>query len=399
MVAWLIGPFLVSLVFTRVGLRLPGSVLTANAWVLTSSPLGLLFKIGGGVTPSSGLAGCGRLDERSASRGRRLAGGLGDRPASLGLSAQCQRRQQEPGRRLTRPGLALAAQTTGRRRPHPLERDEHVPRGLARATSIAAGDLSGIYGILAYVTYFFARPAVIEVWRHGYSSGITSARAAGMEPGDPVFHVRRRKSTRLYDLARTEFNLYLRFITTPLVFLITLVAAGMAAEGIVSERAARDLGQLDRHAAVRARHPAEQDAGGALADARAPGDTAGPLDDRAGRGGHPSRRLYRFGARRSRVDLVDAGVWDLDLDRGEGHGRDDQSHSGARVSHDRHDGLAIPAAGTDQLGASGLRLSPFVTWLSLVSYRDVRNALAIFGLPGLAMDATSTPAKGRSRSP
>ena len=38
------------------------------------------------------------------------------------------------------------------------------------------------------------------------------------------------------DLARTEFNLYLRFITTPLVFLITLVAAGMAAEGIVSER-------------------------------------------------------------------------------------------------------------------------------------------------------------------
>ena len=38
------------------------------------------------------------------------------------------------------------------------------------------------------------------------------------------------------DLARTEFNLYLRFITTPLVFLITLFAGAMAIEGIIRER-------------------------------------------------------------------------------------------------------------------------------------------------------------------
>ncbi len=54
-VAWLAGPLLVAVVFPRVGLRLPGTILTANAWMLASSPLGLLLKIGAGARPSSGL--------------------------------------------------------------------------------------------------------------------------------------------------------------------------------------------------------------------------------------------------------------------------------------------------------------------------------------------------------
>ena len=35
--------------------------------------------------------------------------------------------------------------------------------------------LLGIFGVLAYVTLFFAAPAVIEVWGHGYGAGITTA--------------------------------------------------------------------------------------------------------------------------------------------------------------------------------------------------------------------------------
>ena len=54
-IAWLSGPFFVSLVFPSIGLRLPRFILTANAWVLASSPVGVLFKIAGGVRPSSGL--------------------------------------------------------------------------------------------------------------------------------------------------------------------------------------------------------------------------------------------------------------------------------------------------------------------------------------------------------
>jgi hypothetical protein len=39
------------------------------------------------------------------------------------------------------------------------------------------------------------------------------------------------------DVARTELNLYLRHITVPMIFIITLVVAGMASESIISERA------------------------------------------------------------------------------------------------------------------------------------------------------------------
>ena len=53
--AWLMGPTFVSQIFTGALFRLPGFILTVNAWILTSSPMGLMFKILGGVTPSSGL--------------------------------------------------------------------------------------------------------------------------------------------------------------------------------------------------------------------------------------------------------------------------------------------------------------------------------------------------------
>ena len=55
MMAWLMGPFFVSQIFTRVVFRLPDVILTVNAWVLTSSPLGLMFKIASGMTSSSRL--------------------------------------------------------------------------------------------------------------------------------------------------------------------------------------------------------------------------------------------------------------------------------------------------------------------------------------------------------
>src|SRR5262245_29607322 len=52
MFAWLVVPFFVSMVFPRFGIRLPGFLMTVNAWLMASSPLGLAMKIGGGVTPS-----------------------------------------------------------------------------------------------------------------------------------------------------------------------------------------------------------------------------------------------------------------------------------------------------------------------------------------------------------
>jgi ABC-type Na+ efflux pump permease subunit len=233
-IAWLSGPFFVSIILPFIGLRLPRFVLTANAWVLTSSPIGLLFKIAGGVRPSSGL-----LYAVAWMSGLQLSGG-----ALLVIWAIARLRwayrvnvsgdSQIVAARLIRPGW--------RWRPKPAVGDDPI---LWREMHTARAGLLGkafglviylvIYGILAYFTFFFARPALIEVWRTGYHSGITSSERpewnlvirflmSGAEVNPPA------------DLARTEFNLYLRFITTPLVFLITLFAGVMAVEGIIRER-------------------------------------------------------------------------------------------------------------------------------------------------------------------
>jgi len=232
--AWLIGPFFVSMVFPRIGLRLPSFVLTANAWVMASSPISLLLKIGGGATPSSGL-----LDAVAWMCGLQVAGGALFLLWAIAWLRSAYRwsvsgDHHDLAARLTRPGW--------RWRPKPpvgddpiLWRELHTARAGLLARMLGLVIWLGFYGILTYVTLFFARPALVEVWHHGYRSGITSAERpewnlairffiAGVEASPPA------------DLARTDFNLYLRFITTPLVFLITLVATGMAGEGIVSER-------------------------------------------------------------------------------------------------------------------------------------------------------------------
>ncbi len=157
---------------------------------------------------------------------------------------------QSVAARLTRPGW--------RWRPKPpvgddpiLWREMHTARAGSLQKAFGLVIYLGIYGILTYFTFFFARPALIEVWRTGYHSGITSSEGpewnlvirffmSGAEVNPPA------------DLARTEFNLYLRFITTPLVFLITLFAGGNGHRGDHPRANSRDLGQLDRHTADRA---------------------------------------------------------------------------------------------------------------------------------------------------
>ncbi len=232
---WLMGPFFVSMVFTRVGLRLPGFLLTANAWVLTSSPLSLMFKIGGGVTPSSGL-----VDAVAWMSGLQVAGGAVLVVWTIAILRSAYRLNvsgdsQSLAARLTRPGW--------RWRPKPPVGDDPI---LWREMNLARGGFVGnviglviglgCLGVLGYVTYFFARPALIEVWRHGYSSGITSAER-------PEWNLMIRFFMPDYgvnppaDIARIELNLYLRQITTTLIFLVTLGAVGIASESIVGERA------------------------------------------------------------------------------------------------------------------------------------------------------------------
>jgi ABC-type Na+ efflux pump permease subunit len=233
--AWLMGPFFVSLVLPGLGLRLPRFLLTANAWILTSSPAGLLLKIGGGVRPSSGLA-----EAVAWMSGLQIAGGTLLVIWAIARLRLAYRRNvsgdtQSLAARLSRPGW--------RWRPKPpvgddpiLWREMNLSRGGLISKSFGFLILLGMYSALAYVTYFFTRPALVEVWRHGYTAGITSAET-------PEWNLAIRFFMSDYgvnppvDLARTELNVYLRNVTTPLLFLIALVTAGMASEGITSERA------------------------------------------------------------------------------------------------------------------------------------------------------------------
>jgi ABC-type Na+ efflux pump permease subunit len=233
-ITWLVGPFFVANVFPRLGIRLPGFLMMVNAWILASSPAGLAMKIGGGVRPGSGL-----IEAVAWMGGLQLAGG-----SVLVIWAIARLRwayrlnvsgdSQSLVARLTRPGW--------RWRPKPavgddpiLWREMQTSRASLLSSAVALLIYPVIYCALGYGTLFYARHACVEVWRHGYSSGITSAER-------PEWNIFVRFFMPGYgvaepaDVARTELNLFLRSVTVPLVFLIWVVAAGMSSEGITSER-------------------------------------------------------------------------------------------------------------------------------------------------------------------
>jgi hypothetical protein len=235
LLAWLVVPFFVSMVFPRFGIRLPGFLMTMNAWLMASSPFGLATKIGGGATPSGGLP-----DAVAWMSGLQVAGGALLVIASIARLRSAYRLNvsgdgQGLIARLTRPGWRL--------RPRPpvgddpiLWREMTTARDGPLGKVVGLAVILGIYGALGYFAYFFGRPALIEVWRHGYGSGIADAErpewniiirffVSGTDFNPPV------------DIARTEFNLFLRFVATSIVYLVTMAAAGSAAAGIVGERA------------------------------------------------------------------------------------------------------------------------------------------------------------------
>jgi ABC-type Na+ efflux pump permease subunit len=233
-IAWLLIPFVVSTLFPRLGIRLPGLLLTVNAWLLTSSPIGLIFKVAGGV-------GAGRqlVEAVAWMSGLQLAGGV-----FLILWAVARLRwayrvnvgseSKSLLARLVRPGW--------RWRPKPavgddpiLWREMYTSRTGLLGKAIGLIILLGIYGGLCYVTFFFGRPALLEVCKNGYLSGLTSAEQPEMNLAIRFF-MSGAEFDAPADLARTDFNVFLRTTTATLLFLISLVASGVTAEPVVNER-------------------------------------------------------------------------------------------------------------------------------------------------------------------
>ncbi len=186
----------------------------------------------------------------------------------------------------------------------------------------------------------------------------------------------------LVDAARTEFNLFLRFLTTPIVFLVAMIAAGNAAGGIVSERARSTWDSLiatslSAHTSCGA--TCWPPSGGCARSWRrcspsGPSAYAGAV--------HPLGYLVS-------VLTMAAWTWFM-LTFGLSIAVDAKDHGATTLSSL---GLLFLLTGAGVLPfllptrwASvllGAGSPPFVSWLSLVSYRDVRNALHFPVYPAL----------------
>jgi ABC-type Na+ efflux pump permease subunit len=232
-VAWLWLPFAVAFILPRFGLHLPVWVMTANAWLLASSPLGLLLKWPGMV------ASRGFVDAIAWMCGLQVVGGL---ICLVGAIAQLRSAYRAQVSHEARGIVGRFFFPPWRFRPRPAVGDDPIlwrerytgrPRGLARLIDVVVQLIIGV--AIVYPTGFFGWRALKEVWTHGYASGLAAAER-------PEFNLVMRffvitgTSNEPADLARMDFNIFLRSITSSLSFVLLLSVAGFVVEGIIAEK-------------------------------------------------------------------------------------------------------------------------------------------------------------------
>jgi ABC-type transport system involved in multi-copper enzyme maturation permease subunit len=232
--AWLMGPMMLAFIMPRFGVHLPWWASTVNAWLLRSSPLGLVSTLAYGVGRGGLYRAVGEMI------GLQLLFGVALLIWAIVWLRAAYRENvggDSPGlgRRRVRPAWRF--------RPRPavgddpiLWRVKYTTRDSVFAKLVGLIISIGALGTLAYVTYFFARPALIEVWNHGYSSGATTEERPEMNLIVRFFVPAVGGFNEPVDLARTEFNLFLRHATSTIGFFVTLMAMGFAAEVVTTER-------------------------------------------------------------------------------------------------------------------------------------------------------------------
>jgi ABC-type Na+ efflux pump permease subunit len=235
--AWLMLPFFVGMtpLLTRIGIRLPAFVLTLNAWVLASNPLSLLpLFLGGGVSNTALFHKIGWMS------GLQLCGGVVFLLVAIARLRRAYRTNVGGdggplSRRLSRPAWRL--------RPRPpvsddpiLWREMYTSRGGILGQLAGFGIAAGVYAALGYVTFFFARRALVELWHHGYLA--LSSSTARPELNLIVrFFLDDSGPNAPVDAARVDFNLFLRYATGAILFGIALICSSTAAQLLATERA------------------------------------------------------------------------------------------------------------------------------------------------------------------
>jgi ABC-type Na+ efflux pump permease subunit len=379
--AWVVGPFGVWVFLPRFGIHMPEWVAATNGWLVLSSPISVAFLLATGLNSWVQLSDfVGRMIVLQLLGTVFLTVGAIARLRSVHRT-MASGDQSVRGRQGRRPIWRL------RRRPPVgddpiLWREMYTTHGNGKMK--AAGVLMnlGLLAALAYATFDFARPAVVEVWRHGYGSGVTSNAPPEFNLFVRMFLPGRGVNKPL-DLARTDFNLFLRYVTFAITLFLTIIPTLSATETIAVERrketwnsllttpmTARDILQSALLATVwRIRQPIA-----VLGVLWTMGLLAGAI--------HPLGYLLAMLNLAASMWLfivwgLWASVWTRDRAAASGH-----SFSLAFLTLLF---LALPfllpARFNSVLLGAGSNL--FVGWMSLVSYRDVRAALQYAVYPPL----------------
>ena len=235
MMSWFVLPVVIPMALPRLGIHLPSWLATVNAWLIASSPLGVGMKLAMGVGASSGL-----LFSIAWMCGLQLSG------AVLLLAGS-----------IVRLRSAYRANVSGEihawnraqsrlvkrfwRRPEVgddpiLWREKYTSRDNRFARIIGVLINLSVLAGLTYGVYYYARPALREVWNHGYRSGGTTQTRPEFNLFIRIFMT----GDGIHDpvnVARFEFNLFLRCVTVPIAFILATMAAGTATEVISRERA------------------------------------------------------------------------------------------------------------------------------------------------------------------
>jgi ABC-type transport system involved in multi-copper enzyme maturation permease subunit len=223
-------------IMSRLGIRVPGFVLSVNAWFLASNPLSLLtrFVAWGGTSAGALVYAVAWMS------GLQVAAGAAFIVAAIArLRSAYRANMGGDGHRLTRRWNIAAFRVFPKR---PMGDDpilwktmQIYPRANLFLQILGLLIAAACWTALATSTFFFARPAFIELWNHGFHSGAAAdvrpefnlaVRFFSIDPG-----------TRApADSARVDFNLFIRGITIAIAVFLALLTATTAFEAIAVER-------------------------------------------------------------------------------------------------------------------------------------------------------------------
>jgi ABC-type Na+ efflux pump permease subunit len=231
---WFMGPMIVNFLLPRLGIPIPRWISTPNAWLWLSSPISLLLKFAAG-----GLSFSIVFDAVFSMAWRQvLVGTLFLFVSIMQLRTAYRVNTGGDGRG---PGRALR-RISWRMRPRPDVGDDPIvwrekytrrSRGFARFTDSLVHLV--IIATLVISTGYYAWPALVEVWRHGYTSGPST----NERPDFNVFlwfFTPRGTFLLPLDQSRIDFNIFLRSLSVAIVFFVAFLTPSFAVETILTEQ-------------------------------------------------------------------------------------------------------------------------------------------------------------------